>query len=93
MSRASADKVGAASPQRVEGLQGLVVRERVGVGSKSERVAVLLKTDQSSVVLRRKGAHAFSDPDLERLVGKTVRISGYLVAGNTLIADRIDTAD
>lgn len=90
MSRASADKEAALSPQRVTGLQGLVVCERVGVGSKSDRVAVLLKTDSTRFVLRRNGAHSFSDPELQRLVGKTVVVSGHIVAGNTLIADRIE---
>ena len=90
MNRASARKDPALSPQRVTGFQGVVACERVGVGSKSERMAVLLQTDAARFVLRRAGAHAFSDPELQRLVGKTVLVSGHLVAGNTLIADRIE---
>lgn len=90
MSRASSRNDPALSPQRVTRLQGVVVCERVGVGSKSERIAVLLKTDAAGFVLRRTGAHAFSDPELQRLVGQTVLISGHLVAGNTLLADRIE---
>ncbi len=90
MSRASSRNDPALSPQRVTGLQGVVVCERVGAGSKSERKAVLLKTDAARLVLRRAGANAYSDPELQRLVGKTVLVSGHLVAGNTLIADRIE---
>ena len=90
MSRASARKDAALPPQRVTGLQGVVVCDRIGEGSKSERIAVLLQTDAARFVLRRAGAHAFSDPELQRLVGKTVLISGHLVAGNTLIAERIE---
>ena len=90
MSRASSRNDAALSPQRVTGVHGVVVCERVGVGSKSERIAVLLQTDAARFLLRRTGAHAFSDPELQRLVGKAVLISGHLVAGNTLIADRIE---
>lgn len=90
MSRASARKDPALSPQRVTGLQGVVVCDRIGAGSKSERIAVLLQTDAARFVLRRASAHAFSDPELQRLVGQTVLVSGHLVAGNTLIADRIE---
>ena len=47
------------SPQRVDGLEGTVVRGPFGVGSKSEREAVWLKTFMGRFVLRRKNGPTF----------------------------------
>ena len=66
---------------------GRVTRRRVAVGSKSEREAVVLEADDGAVwVLRRRGGHAYSDPELERLVGKRCWVDGELT-GTTLVAD------
>jgi hypothetical protein len=66
--------------------EGLVVKKRIAVGSKSERDAVVLETRDAELVLRRKGGNAFSDPVLDQLVG--TRISGEgRRTGYTLILD------
>jgi hypothetical protein len=66
-------------------LHGQVVRERVDLGSKSERSAVLLRaTDGKSYVLRRKDGPAFGDTSLDTLVGSSIDVEG-LTVGSTLI--------
>jgi hypothetical protein len=57
---------------------GKVVKKPFGVGSKSEREAVMLITDGGEYVLRRAGGNAFRDPELDRLVGKSVCCQGSL---------------
>jgi len=57
------------------------------VGSKSERDAVYLETDEGSFVLRRTGGNPLFDPDLVALVGKTIRCLGE-VHGYTLTMAR-----
>ena len=71
------------------GVEGDVVRQRVGRGTKSERDAVVIVTGCSAYPLRRAGANAFDDPELQTFVGHRVRVSGLLVAGQ-LIADEIE---
>ncbi len=69
-------------PRRIT---GIVLRAAVATGSKSERVAVVLRTDAGEEhILRRAGGHAFRDLVLEALVGKTITGSG-LVTGQTFI--------
>lgn len=45
-------------------------------GSKSEREAAVLGADGDQCVLRRLGGNPSSDPQLDELVGKTVRAVG-----------------
>lgn len=68
-----------------ERYEGLVVRKRFGAGSKSDREAVVLQTEDGELVLRLKGGNAFSDPQLDELVGHRIRGVGRVVAGSTLI--------
>jgi hypothetical protein len=63
---------------------GQVKKEVVAKGSKSEHRAVLLDTGKVQYILRRLGGNAFSDPVLDKLVGKTISAVGN-VTGNTLI--------
>jgi hypothetical protein len=63
---------------------GDVVKKPFGTGSKSEREAVCLVTDSGEYVLRRQGGNAFSDPELDKLVGKSISCEG-IVTGYTLI--------
>ena len=63
---------------------GEVIKEVVAKGSKSEHRAVLLDTGKQQYILRRLGGNAFSDPTLDKLVGKTISAVGE-VTGNTLI--------
>ncbi len=69
-------------------ITGTVSRAPVAIGSKSERVAVVLRTEAGEQhILRRAGGHAFRDQVLEELVGKTITGSG-LVTGQTFIMDQ-----
>jgi hypothetical protein len=63
---------------------GKVTKRPFGIGSKSEHDAVYLQTKDRSFVLRRQGGNPFSDPQLDRLVGKTIRCQGE-TADYTLI--------
>jgi len=63
---------------------GKVSRKPFAVGSKSEHEAVVLATNRGEFVLRRQGGNPFFDPDLEKLVGKTIRCRGN-PAGYTLV--------
>jgi hypothetical protein len=70
---------------KVRKYAGEVLQKRVSPGSKSDRVAVLLKTSDGELVLRRKGGNPFKDEVLEGLVGKRIAATGSVVAGKTLI--------
>ncbi len=61
-----------------ERLHGRVVAERIDVGSKSERVAVLLDVGERRYVLRRAGETAFGAASLEHLVGARISARGEL---------------
>jgi hypothetical protein len=75
-------------PVPVKKLRGKVSRGTYGKGSKSEREAVFVATEDGRFVLRRKGGPAFADPSLERYCGHEVECDGFLV-GTTLLAERI----
>jgi hypothetical protein len=64
--------------------RGRVVRKLVGKGSKSEREAVVLRTETGDHILRRLGGNAFRDPELEKLVGKDVVCEGDVEDGTLL---------
>ena len=59
-------------------LRGRVVSERIDVGSKSERDAVLLDVGERRYVLRLADDLAFGAPSLEGLVGERVSARGEL---------------
>ena len=63
---------------------GRVSRKPFGVGSKSERPAVVLSTASGDFVLRRQGGNAFHDPQLDQLVGRNICCEGAL-HGYTLL--------
>jgi hypothetical protein len=67
--------------------EGRIERKRVAEGSKSERDAIVLVTPSRELVLRRMGGNPFSDPDLEQLVGKTIRAEGFEHAGALIMTD------
>ena len=52
---------------------GKVTKKLFGVGSKSEHDAIMLETNEGSFVLRRMGGNPFSDPQVDQLLGKTIR--------------------
>jgi hypothetical protein len=59
-------------------VEGRVERKQVARASKSSREAVVLVTAGGEYVLRRAGANAFADPELETLVGQQIRAEGTL---------------
>lgn len=67
-------------------LEGDVQTEQVATGSKSERVAVTLRTlEGNTYVLQSQDGPGFGfDPTLQGLVGRRVRASG-IVADQTFI--------
>jgi hypothetical protein len=65
---------------------GQVIRKLFAAGSKSERQAVMLQTQDGDYVLRIQGGNPFHDPRLEALVGKRIHARGAL-QGYTFIMD------
>jgi hypothetical protein len=70
---------------------GSVVRKAIATGSKSEREAVVLLTDSGQFVLRRQGGNPFHDPELNKLVGKTIKATGEL-SGYTILMSEWEEA-
>ena len=66
---------------------GKVAMRPFAVGSKSERAAVWLDTAGGSFILRRQGANPLYDPELETLVGKTIKARGEVSDRTLTIAD------
>jgi len=64
--------------------EGTVARRLVAPGSKSEREAVVLESEEGDLILRREGGNPFRDPELERLVGRRIRAQGRR-HGQTLV--------
>ncbi len=67
-------------------LTGQVVKKPFGTGSKSEREAIMLETDEGEYVLRRQGGNPFHDQELEKLVGKTIEVDGKITGYTLLIS-------
>jgi len=68
-------------------ISGRVIKEVFAKGSKSERPAVLLDTGKTRYVLRRQGGNPFSDPALDKLVGKTISVVGNVTGYTLLMSD------
>jgi len=77
------------SPRKVDGLIGKVELGPFGAGSKSEREAVWIETEDERLVLRRKGGPTYGDRELDRYVGKRVKCDGFVV-GYMLLAEHIE---
>lgn len=72
---------------------GVVSVETRDQGSKSERNALLLKTDAGEThVLRNNDAQSFGDHSMDPLVGKTIITEG-LANGSTLIVQSVQVLD
>jgi len=74
-------------------LSGRVIKEWIARGSKSEREAVLLDTKSGRYVLRRLTGNPFHDPELEKLVGKTIRCTGNLTGYTLIMSDWTEIKD
>lgn len=71
---------------------GSVARERVSIGSKSEREAPIIRCqDGQTHVLRLKGEPAFGPSFFDTIDGAAITASGVLVAG-VLIVTRYEPA-
>jgi hypothetical protein len=66
---------------------GKVVKRRFAVGSKSERDAIRLDTEEGSYLLRRVGGNPLFDLELDELVGKTINCRGELSGYTLTISD------
>ena len=71
----SGDKKNTGKIKEVQ-LSGKVVIKKIAKGSKSERDAVLLQTDDKEYVLRKLGGNPFHDISLEKLAGKSITATG-----------------
>jgi hypothetical protein len=58
--------------------KGQVVKGSFATGSKSEREAVYLETKGNRYLLRQMGGNPYHDPELEKLVGKTIAAQGEI---------------
>ena len=78
--------------ERSRELTGRLVRDVVAPGSKSERVALLLETDDGDVlVVRRRGEPSYGpDAALDPLAGHRVRLVGSERAGTLLVDEWTD---
>jgi len=70
-------------------LTGKVIQKIFGENSKSEHNAVFLQTDDATYQLRRLGGNAFSDPILNKLIGKNITATGILT-GMLFLAKEIN---
>lgn len=73
-------------------LSGHVVQRRVSAGSKSDRSAVLLETNEGDLILRRKGGNPFRDAVIDALVGQRIEAHGVLAGPGTFIIDHWETS-
>jgi hypothetical protein len=71
----------------MEEFSGKVIQEKFAAGSKSEHEAIFLESDKGRFVLRRQGGNPFFDPELEKLVGKTIRGRGVVTGYTLLLTD------
>ena len=67
-------------------LKGQVIEKEIGKGTKSERVAIVLRTPEADYALRREGGNAFRDNVLEELVGKEIECEGEIAVNNLIMS-------
>jgi len=65
---------------------GIIIKEKTASGSKSEHNAIFLQTTEKAYQLRRPGANAFADPELQKWVGKKVIITGIIYGALLMIS-------
>lgn len=74
-------------------MTGHVVRKRINVGSKSDHEAVMLVCTRGEFKLRRRGGPPVGDDALHALVGKRIRASGIVSAGQFIVDEVEVTGD
>lgn len=74
-------------------LTGHVIKRPFAQGSKSEREAIFLVTEEGEHLIRRRGGNPFYDPVLEETVGKTIRGEGILTGTTFIISDWTEIGD
>jgi hypothetical protein len=67
--------------------EGEVVSKRIGIGTKSEHDAIVLKTPAQEYKLRRQGGNPFVDPEITKLVGKRIRAIGVVDSGQLIMSN------
>lgn len=67
---------------------GTVIADTFAAGSKSERQAIFLQTQNGRLLLRREGGNAMHDQSLQQWIGASVEVDGE-VHQNVLIAREI----
>jgi hypothetical protein len=65
--------------------KGRVVKRPWASASKSAHHAVCLESGGKALKLRRAGGNPFVDPELEKLVGKSIEGEGTLLDPSTLL--------
>ena len=74
-------------------VEGLVTRTRVSPGSKSDRTAVVLVTDDGRFTLRQKGGDSYTGQEaLLPLIGKRIRAYGR-IANRHFFMERYESLD
>jgi hypothetical protein len=68
-------------------ISGQVVKGPFAKGSKSEHDAIFLNSEKGRYVLRRQGGNPFYDPELEKLLGKTIRGKGVVTDYTFLLSE------
>ena len=66
---------------------GQVTKRPFATGSKSQRDAFFIVSDEGEYSLRRVGGNPFHDSELERLTGKDIRCNGVLSGTTLFISD------
>ena len=68
-------------------VEGHVLRKRINRGSKSEQDAVVLISATTELKLRRQGEPSYGDDALSVLVGKRIRATGIVSAGQLIMSE------
>lgn len=71
-------------------ITGMVKLELLNRGSKSERTAHIIESEEMWRVLRMRGGNAMFDASFNPFVNKTVTVAGSDYNGNIFIVDSIE---
>ena len=67
---------------------GLVTKRQLDLGTKSERIAIVVQTDDGAwLILRRRNGNPFSDPILDNLVGQRLAFEGVFDGNLFIVSD------